>query len=225
MVVLLTNSVIENNFSTSIPIEIKYSEYIDAAAPKRTLILLHGYAETKDRLFKNLGSHLEGCYSRMLILNAPFPIPFLAKDGNFKEAYAWYFKSVRQNITLIPPEACETLFTHFLEQISLGPEPVHVLGFSQGGFIMPRLGIKIENLRQLIGISCGVSVATWPKGFQAMLNIIHGSEDSVLLCNESENQFQELGLDKSKNRFFKVGGGHDIDVAKIDLVKKLILET
>jgi predicted esterase len=213
---------LEQQINITVPLSVRFDEIIDdTVVQDKTIILLHGYGESKERIFKTLGAHLAGIARRLIILNAPFPLPYLSKSG-YKEGYSWYFRSLQYNLTLIPPEVCEPLFTKFVQTAGLTKSPVSIIGFSQGGFIMPYLAQQIPNLDKLIGISCGINFDSWYREHKPNLHIIHADNDNLSSIEHAEEQFLDLGFDKSK--FYTVAGGHEIDTVKIEIVKRLIQE-
>ena len=216
----LTNQDIHVNLS----IPIRYDEFINESAPNKTALLLHGYGLNKERMFKSLGMHLTDSVRRLVVLNAPFPLPYQDKDGNYKEGYAWYFKLFQENVTLIPPENCEPYFEALVEKLSLASEDVTLIGYSQGGYVMPYLAKKILKLNQMIGISCGVPSQSKElfESLNPKFNLIHSDFDSLSSVHDAECQFNALNLDKVTSQFLKIPGGHEMDSMKIGIVKKLI---
>ena len=217
----MTSVEIKNHeIRVQIPISIRFDEYTNLKAPKRTLVLLHGYGETKDRMFRKLGQHLTANAHRIIVLNAPFPAPQLRKEG-YKEGYAWYFRS--QSLTMIAPETCDSIFDELIGRCQLNSEPVTLIGFSQGGFVLPYLARKIKNLEQLIGISCGAHPHEFFSKSKPIFNIIHSIEDKVVDIATAEKQFSALGLDPQTSKFHRISGGHEIDSVKVEAIKSLLM--
>ena len=212
------------NLNVKLSIPVRYDEFRNDAAPNITLILLHGYGQTKERIYKSIGVHLINLAKRLIVLNGPFPIPYQDKEGDYKEGYAWYFHSYRQNFTVIPAENCEPFFDELISKLNLEGENVSLIGYSQGGYIMPLFAQKLKNLNQLIGISCGVSThfKSWMINSKPCFNLIHSEEDNLSDVKQAEIQFNELNLDNKNCALYKLPGGHEMDQNKISIIKKLI---
>ena len=126
MNVTIPSEIKDQSIEVGIPIKVRYDEYYNESGHNNTIVLLHGYGERKERIYKMLGQYLRGLARRLIILNAPFPA---LQFGNksISEGYAWYYRSLKYNMTLIPPESSNVLFDKFIETANLKEEPVTII--------------------------------------------------------------------------------------------------
>lgn len=204
-----------------LPLKVTYCERLNPTGTDRTIILLHGYGETKERMMRKVAEPLVAHARRWISLSAPFPCPQLTPKGP-KPGYAWYFRSLKHQVTMIPPQDCQKVFQRFVAQVQLNSSPVVIIGFSQGGYIMPYLASEIRNISALIGISCGLHVDQESRWKGLYLDLIHSAGDELSNIDEAESQFQQMQPRLKGGAFHRLSGAHGIDAEKIAVVEKLL---
>jgi predicted esterase len=218
---LVEKLISEGTLDTSFHFTVQYSELRNESAPDRCLFLLHGYGERKERIMRKLGEALQAEAKRIIALNAPFPVPQLSGE-EFREGYSWFFRSLSKNKVLIHPSVCESLFRQAVDKLGLHDTKTTVIGFSQGGYVMPYLAKHLNNLEAMIGISCGVHRADHPELLSGDLYIVHADKDSLSDIDEAEKNFRDLSRTGNKGFFQRLSGEHAINSEKIEAVQSIL---
>ncbi len=151
------------------------------------IVLLHGFQDRPvllhDRLFGELRVD-----RAIYVPQGPFPVPH-AKEGGFREAYAWYFVDPTANRVFIPPDTAIRSLEQMFTNLDLRTPSV-VIGFSQGGYLAPLLS-KILPISNLILLGAGGRSEFYdsvdPK---TEIHFVHGEKDDVVVPERSA-QIQE----------------------------------
>ncbi|MBP9706565.1 MAG: hypothetical protein KBD78_02915 [Oligoflexales bacterium] len=211
----------EQSIQISMPLTIKYSDIKLQNKLPLTLILLHGYGETKDRLLHKTYEEFQKLSGRIIAINGPLPLPQYTAEA-YKEGYAWYFRSRRQGVTLVAPSACREFFSSLVRQLDLADSPIVVIGYSQGAYVLPLLARDLHNLQALIGIGGGALEEEFPELAAYDFHLIHATEDEICPIDQARKEFQQVCQRFKSASFIAVEGKHRLDSAKIAAVSSLL---
>jgi len=100
----------------------------DCPNPKRVILLLHGYGEKAQKIFKRLIEYLPKD-SLVIAPNGPFPLPVKTEDG-YKLSFAWYFFDPIKDKFFIDYELPSELLKNFYQQLDLPDLPLTIIGRS-----------------------------------------------------------------------------------------------
>jgi predicted esterase len=211
---------------TKIQLEVKLPVTVHATqekfeGPDRTFVLLHGYGETKERIKRKLLETVKPFGNEVITVNAPFPIPILTEKGT-KEAYSWFFRSRRLGVTLADPSVNQAVFSGLVSELSLRSRKCILIGFSQGGMVLPILARELPQVEAMIAISIGIDESDLGQSPGVPLHIIHGNSDSQSDLNFAREEFAKLRAEHALSSFVEVEGGHDIDPVKLDAVRSIL---
>jgi predicted esterase len=157
--------------------------------PEELILLLHGFAETGERLLRKLAPAIEAARNepplleRTLVLapNAPFLMPHKTERG-YGATYSWYFYSPENDEYVIDMAPATEFLRSGLERLGLLALPKRIIGFSQGGFLAPVAAPRLGSVRQLIAIGTEILVDEIPGGIPAgvpyRVDQIHGAQDT-----------------------------------------------
>lgn len=162
----------------------------DCPDPKRIIMLLHGYGEKAQKIFKRLIDYLPQ-ETLVIAPNGPFPLPIKTEDA-YKLSFAWYFFDPIKERFFIDYDLPSELLKNFHQQLNLPHLPLTIIGYSQGGYLAPFVGEKIPQTTHVIGINCRFRYDKLGKDLQFMLNGIHGKNDSVVDPQRALDSFEIL---------------------------------
>ena len=206
------------------PIEPKRTEYsmripshylhlgADTGSAKPLLIMIHGWADNASSFVRRAMPKLDDSFE-VLAPNAPFPLPQLV-EGEWKEAYAWYFADFSKERVLIHPSVAAGAVADLLGQLGLAEREKILCGFSQGGYFLPHLAAKLTQVKRVITIGSGFQPDFYTKhGLRFPVTAIHGEADEVIPFARSKAEFETLqAAIQSGGRFVGVPGmTHTID--------------
>lgn len=160
---------------------------------KPLLLAVHGFADSAPSFLRRAMPELDPRFE-VLAPNGPFPQPRRV-DGEWKEAYAWYFGDLSANKIYIHPSVAAGAVAGLVEALGLGERPKVLVGFSQGGYFLPHLAKRLANVRKFVAIGAGFHPQFFAEfGLQtAPVYAIHGTDDEVIPFAEAKGDFERLG--------------------------------
>jgi predicted esterase len=165
--------------------------HLNLGPDKPLLILFHGFQDSAASLLRRVKPALSDGFE-ILAINGLFPVPRY-KDGVWKEAYAWYFFDMNKNTMVIPPDGAILSVQAVLKKLDLMNRPKVLLGFSQGGFFMPRVAEKLTHIQALIGIGTGYQIEDYKQSaIDAPVFSVHGDQDEVISIKGAQEQFKRV---------------------------------
>ncbi|MBD65864.1 MAG: hypothetical protein CME62_11700 [Halobacteriovoraceae bacterium] len=169
-----------------------YSKLTDE--PKRIFLLLHGYLLDGQIMYK----HFENIFpkdSLVLAPNAPIPVP-LKKKGGYSVKYAWYYFDPEKKNYYINFDPAASFLKEMLSQY---PElPTTVIGYSQGGYLAPKVAEVCEQVDEVIGICATFRVNRFQQK-NIPYSLINSEIDKVVEIENSREEF--LKLENNKGEF------------------------
>jgi predicted esterase len=167
---------------------------------KQIIVLLHGYAESGERIFARLEEALPAD-SVILAPNAPFPIPERKSNGEYRIGFSWYFFNSPTNEYFIDMSVAIAAIKNAINALGLSvPLPVRIIGFSQGGYLAPFLARELGHAAQVIGIGSEYltddliqAELTKDSGLKQMrLDSVHGVKDELVSHGKAQASFNSL---------------------------------
>lgn len=156
------------------------------------VICLHGYQDHALSMIRRLGwLEAEDLPFQILAVNAPFPVPIWNADG-FKEAYSWYFRDTERSVFIVTPETTSSRLAQLIEDVGLKDTPKVILGFSQGGFLAPYVGQRVQALKGIIGLGSGYLQENYRGLSPTCLYAVHGDRDERISQTQAQIDFQRL---------------------------------
>lgn len=195
----------KNQTKIAMELPISYLQNTTKDSDFPLVILLHGFMDSASSLSKKL-LPTESKNLDWLIPNGPFPTP--VKDGaDYKEAYSWYFEDPRKQVSLVPPAFGAELIDKLLANLALSSREMWIVGFSQGGFLMPWLARRLSNLKGLVGIGCDYLAESYQGLSPIPVYAIHGTDDDVISLDSSRKNWQQLKALKFPGEFMEIPSG------------------
>lgn len=175
--------------------------------PQRIYVLLHGYLQDGTFILDKLSEFIPDG-SLILSPNGPFTVP-VKKNDTFLPKYAWYFFdsiSKRYYVDFNPAAhyICELLHKFNAEKL-----PVTVIGYSQGGYLAPKLAELIEQVDNVIGVACCFRNEKFSFNKRFRLNQVNSYDDLIVDFKGALSEFNETLKMGNKGLFLKLNGtGH-----------------
>jgi predicted esterase len=101
-------------------------------------------------------SKLADCFPddvALLAPNGPFPVPQRKPDGSYRVGCAWYFYDPKVDQYYIDMEAALTLLEALTRERNATGAPLHLVGYSQGGYLAPFVAERLPGVRRLVGMA------------------------------------------------------------------------
>lgn len=189
--------------------------------PRRIYVLLHGYLLDGEFMYKKL---LDCIPEDGLVVapNAPFPVP-VKKDNQFTPRYAWYFFEPHKKVYYINYEPAAYFMRSFLQRIWPFDLPVTLIGYSQGGYIAPKIAEIVSEVDTVIGMACCFRNSRFEYRQDVTLHQIHAPHDLVVEYDEAKREFDQLTLRGNNGSFITLENAKHklVDEYKIELTKLL----
>jgi len=200
------------------------------------IMLLHGYSESAQKIYKRLGRPLDEELHQqvkkkfsIIALNGLYPLPKhfpleVAKDKqsdnkrqtqqvheDLLAGFAWYFYDQRTDQFLIDYKVPVNTLVRLLKQINPTALPTSFIGYSQEGYLTPFIALAYPHTKQAMGINCSFRFELIKKIYTEVpfiLNQIQGGKDEIIDRDLSNHRFNEM------KSFYKMQGEyHWIDQA------------
>jgi predicted esterase len=184
--------------------------------PKEVILLLHGYMLDGKFMFDTFQKHLQA--DKLIIApNGPFLIPY-KKGDEFFPRYSWYFFDSQKKHFYIDFTPAASMLNNMLEK--LAPNlPVTIIGYSQGGYLAPKVAEFNSNVTKVIGMACTFRNERFEEQ-NIDYNQIHSKADLVVDYKESVSEFNKL---KKPGRYIELENeGHKLSPAYFEALKKIL---
>ena len=190
-------------------------------SPKRVILLLHGLGQRGKRIYRKLLAQLP---SDALIIapNGPFPIP-RQKEGRADFGHAWYFYDKHQGSYFVPMD----LSIHWLKDLLKIENPTHlpvtIIGFSQGGYMSPHVGLAIPETQLVIGLACEFRSNLIHKSPTFKLIALHGELDEIVTPGAQKSAIDLLKMKGIEVDYHLIPNtGHEITTEMAKVVNSLL---
>ena len=173
------------------------------------IILFHGFQDTAAAMIKRFwGSDVEApVYKKfeLFALNGFFPVP-IQTDNEWKASYAWYFVDSKRRISVVSPDVAISGISNVINGLFSSDRPKILVGFSQGGFLIPLLSGKIENIKRAICAGSAYKTEDFSKQLCFPVDAIHGTMDKVISYERARISFDEISSRNPKGKFYEFEG-------------------
>lgn len=191
-------------------------------SPKRIYLLLHGYLLDGSYIlneFKSLFN--KDCL--VIAPNGPFLVP-VKKGERYSAKYAWYFFDPHTKNYYINYDPAAKYLRDIIQKFNTHKLPVTVIGYSQGGYLAPRVANFCKEVDQVISLA---SVYR-PNRFEIMPGVSYSQINSKADLVVSYSQALEQGeIMKERGANYTISlienSGHRIDDEYKKLLKLTIL--
>ena len=204
------------NFQISYQAEVKIP-----VSPKRVYILLHGYKQSGEYIFKQLKDQV-GDDCAIIAPNGPFFIP-IEKKGEYQMRYGWYFFDPIKKTYFIDFNPAADFVKSMLIEMDLIKKPMTIIGYSQGGYLAPKLAEIIPSVDTVIGLACVFRNHLFGIRPSTMIHQINSNCDPIIDFKGAKDEFSKLRQRGNLGRFVELNGvGHKLDQIYISELAKLL---
>lgn len=186
------------HFSYELTLEGQVELRLPEGSPKEVFLLLHGYGLTGRFMYERIQPLLP-LDALVIAPNAPLYIP-IKKAKGWDLGFSWYIWDEVNRIQYVAEEVGLKYVDDVLREFSEQSLPLTIIGYSQGGYIAPQVGLRHKNTKRVIGINCrfrSETIGDAPLPF--VVDALHGAEDEVVDPARSIACYAELN--KSEGEF------------------------
>lgn len=158
--------------------------------PKRVFLLLHGYLLDGKYVYDRIRDILpDDC--AVIAPNGPFLVPVKKKE-EFQAKHAWYFFDPNKQTYYINYDPAANFLKSMLIDMNLIRKPITVIGYSQGGYLAPKIAEIIPSVDTVIGLACTFRNSRFQFRQNVIYHQIHSERDLVVELEGSKEEFQTL---------------------------------
>ena len=196
--------------SFNIPISHEHQVYLSENQEfDRVLLLLHGYQLNGQFMFKRYADSF-GQRVKVIAPNAPFLAPIKKADG-WEARYSWYFYDSDKMSFIINYEPAAKWLASLMEQVNPLGKPLTIIGYSQGGFIAPKVAELATNVEKVIGINSIFRSERFTIKPEAQYIQINGSLDDIVPSKQAKTEFDKLIGKGASGQFIELEEGHPLN--------------
>lgn len=165
----------------------------------RIVLLLHGYSESGEKIFKRLLKHLPENHL-VIAPNGPFPLvdrfPLETTKSSDKllRGYAWYFYDQKENKYIVDYAIPVSFLNSLISKLNPAKVPVSLIGYSQGGYLAPFLAAENELIEDVFGINCSYRHDLFPTSMKKPIYAFQGSDDPIIDVELAKSRHENYGL-------------------------------
>ncbi len=220
------NSIGYNNTKEiNVPVPIS-SIYREGDAASRIYLLLHGYMQKAEELYK-LIEPLIPKKQTIIAPNGPFPIPgyFPIKKTSLKKdlikGYSWYFYDKENDKFLIdyycPSIVLKELLSSFVKL------PITIIGYSQGGYLSLFVSELVYKVDKIIAINSSFRVDKLKNYRKIEVINICSAKDGIIDIKLAEKRYKKLLKLGYRGEFITLEGqGHKLNQKHLSTIGKFI---
>lgn len=189
--------------------------------PNKVFLLLHGYLLDGKYLFETLKDIIPN-NSMIIAPNGPFMVPVKKKD-EFHAKFAWYFFDPAKKNYYINFDPAADYLKQIVETYNTDSLPVHIIGYSQGGYLAPRAAEEIPHTKSVLGIACTFREGRYEYQPNIIYNQINSIDDPIVEIEGSRTEFEKLKALGNKGELVELSGtGHKIDQTYLVAIKNYL---
>lgn len=187
--------------------------------------LLHGYSQTGETFIEKLlpafsPEVLEA--ATLVAPNGPFPVPEY-DDGVFKPGFSWYFYETKSDAYYVDMKLGIDYVKSLVDHLDLAARPKILIGYSQGGYIVPFAAQALQRVKHIIGVNCQFLREEIEGALPCSMDQVQGSDDKMVSAKIAKEYFEKLKPRNKDGRYVEVtGAGHGLSGAILAEVKKLV---
>lgn len=192
-------------------------------SPQRVILLLHGLGQRGKRIYRKLLAHLP-LDALIIAPNAPFPLP-RQKEGRTDYGHSWYFYDKAQKSYFTTMDLSIQWLKDLLLLENPTKLPVSIIGFSQGGYLSPHVGLSIPETKLVIGLACEFRSQFLIEAPPFKMIALHGELDEIVSPSSQLAEIELLKMKKINVDFHLIPEtGHDISSEMAKLIR-ILMET
>ena len=152
----------------------------------------------------------------------------LQKKNEFIPTYAWYFFDPfkKEYYVNLGPSAdyIQSIMTRLYEKNPAYQElPITVIGYSQGGYLAPKIAEIIPNVDQVIGLACVFRNNQFSFNQKTQYHQIHSDSDLVVNQDGALDEFKVLKERGNIGRFIEIKGtSHRLNDDYLEALKSVL---
>lgn len=183
-------------------------------------LLLHGYLLDGEYMFNKIGKHLPKD-SLIIAPNGPFTVPF-KKGEEYLPKYAWYFYDPNKKTFYINYEPAAEYVKKVLKLYNPDSKPVTVIGYSQGGYLSPKVAEVVDEVKEVIGLACVFRTNKFTQK-DIPYHQVHGNIDIAVEFSNALEEYAKMKEKGNIGKFIELDEvGHKINDEFISALKDLI---
>jgi predicted esterase len=156
----------------------------------QVFVLLHGYLLDGEYMYERLQDLLPKD-ALILAPNGPFTVPVKKKE-EYLAKYAWYFFDPHKQTFYIKYEPAADYIQEILSSYNPENKPVTLIGYSQGGYLSPKVAEIIPSVKKVIGLACVFRNTKFDYRQDVIYHQIHGSADVAVEYAGAVKEFEIL---------------------------------
>ncbi len=143
--------------------------------------------------------------------NGPFVVP-VKKREKFSAGYAWYFFDSYEKKFYINYEPGAEFVKSLLIELDLIKKPITIIGYSQGGYLAPKVAEIIPSVDTVVGLACIYRSERFRLRSQVMYHQINSKTDLVVDYEDAQSEFQQMRSKGNIGQFVTLEeNGHRLD--------------
>jgi predicted esterase len=167
---------------------------------KAIILLLHGYSEEGQTIYKRLNDHLPQDHLVVAVdglfpLVDRFPLDTKPTDKKLLRGYAWYFYDAVHDKYLIDYDVAASALNSLLTTLNPQQKEITIIGYSQGGYLAPFIAAKNKNASYVIGVNCSYRHDLFPQNFwdrNIRVDAIQAEDDPIIDIESSKERHSHL---------------------------------
>lgn len=188
---------------TDIPFRVEHEAQVSLPSnPKRVYLLLHGFQQNGSFMFDQLRSVLPQD-SAIIAPDGPLSTPIKRNEG-YDLKYAWYFFDALNKKYLIDYMPAAEFLKSILLELNLLKKPITVIGYSQGGYLAPKIAEVIPSVDTVIGIACTFRNEKFAYRNSVMIHQINSNSDTIIDFEGAKEEFLTLRERGNLGRFIEL---------------------
>lgn len=193
--------------SKTYPIKHAHDIYTNNAEDyEKVVLLLHGFQLNGHFMYKRFEKLLPKD-TLVIAPNAPFVVP-LKKDNAWEPRYGWYFYDPNKKSFYINYEPAALWLSELMQDLNNKFKPLTIIGYSQGGFIAPKVAELIKQTEKVIGINAIFRSERFSIRDDVTYSQVHGTEDSIVSFGDARLEFNKIKATGANGDFFELKEDH-----------------
>lgn len=195
----------------TVPVTTEHTIYTHVqGVPKQIFLILHGYLLDGSYMLRKLKDTLP-TDSLLIAPNGPFVVP-VKKRERFEAKYAWYFFDPHTQNFYINFEPAANYLKQILASYNPDGLPVTVIGYSQGGYLSPKVAERVSQVNKVIGLACVFRNTRFEYRDDVLYHQINSKADLVVDFEGAKSEFEKLEALGNQGLFIPLEEvGHKID--------------
>ena len=200
-------------------VETEHMYHVEQTSTKKHIyLLLHGYQLDGNYMMRTFKPHLFG---KVIAPNGPFVVPTLKKDS-YVPKFAWYFFDPKTRNYYISMDPAAKYLAFILEKENPNHYPVTIIGYSQGGYLAPKVAELIPEAIDIIGLACTFRSNKFTARKDISYWQINSQSDLVIDYQEAMLEFQKIA--GNAGQFYSLkNNGHKIDEDYLKILKEITI--